>query len=52
MTINPISSAHAQQISQPAARQPQPPPSESNAVPQDKVSLSNVGGTDHDGDSK
>jgi len=52
--IHPVSSAHAShasQVSQPAARQPQPKPSSGNV--QDKVILKSVqGDVDHDGDSK
>jgi hypothetical protein len=50
--INPISSAQANsadQVSQPAARQPQPA---AQTLPQDKVTLKSTGDADHDGDSK
>jgi hypothetical protein len=53
--INPISSAHsnyANQVSQPAVRQPQPPKQDSASV-QDKVTLKSTGAdADHDGDSR
>jgi len=52
MTINPISSANAHKISQPAERQPEPHPSKSNSVPQDKVTLGSVGAADHDADDR
>jgi len=51
--INPISNvlaSYANQASQPAARQPQP--QQSNALPQDTVTLKSTGDVDHDGDSK
>ena len=55
--INPISSAqasYANQVSQSAARQPQPQAqsSTSSSLPQDTVSLKSAGDVDHDGDSK
>jgi len=51
--INPVSSSHASnttQVSQPAARQPQP--QSSAPSPQDTVKLKSTGDSDHDGDSK
>jgi hypothetical protein len=55
--VSPISSAHASyanQVSTPAARQPQPQPQSStgSSLPQDTVSLKSTGDRDHDGDSK
>ena len=57
LMINPISSAHSSQVnevSHPAARQPQPPaqPPKSDVLPQDTVTLKNTGDVDHDGDGK
>ena len=54
--INPISSAqasYANQVSQPAARQPQAPAQtpKSGSLPQDTVTLKSTD-VDHDGDSK
>jgi hypothetical protein len=55
--INPISSAqasYANQVSQPAARHPQPSAQtpKSASLPQDTVTLKSTGDVDHDGDSK
>ena len=50
--INPVSSSYtnyANAVSQPGPRTPQPP--QSNALPQDTVSLKSTGDVDHDGDS-
>jgi len=53
---NPISStyaSYANQVSQPAVRQPQPQAQapKSGSIPQDTVTLKSTGDVDHDGDS-
>jgi hypothetical protein len=53
--VNPISSvqaSYASQVSQVAARQPQPQPAASTSLPKDTVSLKSTGDVDHDGDSR
>jgi hypothetical protein len=51
--ISPISSTQANQVLQPAARQPQPQAQtpKSSAPQQDTVTLKSTGDVDHDGDS-
>jgi hypothetical protein len=55
--INPVSHAsstsHADQVSRPAVRQPQPePPQKQSTVVHDKVTLSKTKNVDHGGESK
>jgi len=52
--INPISSgqpSHFNQVSQPAARQPQTQAPSGASLPKDTVALKSTGDANHDGDS-
>jgi hypothetical protein len=51
-SISSVQASYASQVSQVAARQPQPQPAKSAPLPQDTVSLKSTGDVDHDGDSR
>ena len=50
--MNPVSTAYASYASQVSQPVPKAQPQQSNALPQDTLSLKSVGDVDHDGDSK